>query len=351
MSSDSSLMESTKDKHSALVPDRHPQMDLFICDVADAVLKDLMRHMEHPFYSLSKKPEAKVRRYEHKGSWLEIVPSVKGQATIYDKDILIYCISQLVSKMKNGDKVSKKVRINSRELLMFTNRGTAGKDYKALCEALDRLDGTRIRTNIRRGDEEQFNAFGLIDSASVARKFGLDGRLLWCDVQLSDWVFSAIEGHEVLTLHRDYFRLRKPLERRVYELARKHCGSQPEWEIGVATLLKKSGSISPLKRFREMLRHIAQHDHLPDYHLNFDAERDMAVFRNRGTVRPQKSETGATGVSLDSDVYHKARQVAPGWDVYMLEKEWRDWMVEPPRDPNRAFIGFCKKWYDRRGSA
>lgn len=37
-----------------LLPERHPQHDLFICDVADAVLKDVMPQMEHPFYSLSK---------------------------------------------------------------------------------------------------------------------------------------------------------------------------------------------------------------------------------------------------------------------------------------------------------
>jgi hypothetical protein len=37
-----------------LLPDRHPQHDLFICDVADAVLKDMLAHMEHPFYALSK---------------------------------------------------------------------------------------------------------------------------------------------------------------------------------------------------------------------------------------------------------------------------------------------------------
>ena len=41
-------------------------------------------------------------------------------------------------------------------------------------------------------------------------------------VSLSDWMYNAVLGHEVLTLHRDYFRLRKPLERRVYEIARKH---------------------------------------------------------------------------------------------------------------------------------
>lgn len=75
-----------------LLPERRPQHDLFICDVADAVLKDLVQHMEHPFYSLSKKPETAIRRYEHNGNWIEITPSVKGLATIYDKDILIYCI-------------------------------------------------------------------------------------------------------------------------------------------------------------------------------------------------------------------------------------------------------------------
>ncbi len=72
---------------------RHPQGDLFICDVADAVLKDIIDQLEHPFYSLTKKPETAVHRYEHNGNWLEIVPSVKGMATIYDKDILIYAMA------------------------------------------------------------------------------------------------------------------------------------------------------------------------------------------------------------------------------------------------------------------
>jgi plasmid replication initiation protein len=163
--------------------------------------------MEHPFYSLSKKPETSIRRYEHNGNWLQIVPSVKGLATIYDKDILIYCISQLMEKLKRNEKVGPRVRISSHDLLVFTNRGTAGKDYKALCEAIDRLAGTRITTNIRTGEEEQTDSFGLIDAASIRRKHGLDGRLLWVEIKLSDWVFNAIEGQEVLTLHPDYFRL------------------------------------------------------------------------------------------------------------------------------------------------
>src|SRR3546814_3805258 len=110
------------DKHPSLVPERHPQHDLFICDVGDAVLKDVMPQLEHPFYSLSKKPETSVRRYEHNGHWLEVTPSIKCLATIYDKDILIYCISQIMAKLKLGEQVFQRVRISSRELLIFTNR-------------------------------------------------------------------------------------------------------------------------------------------------------------------------------------------------------------------------------------
>lgn len=331
-----------------LLPDRHPQHDLFICDVADAVLKDVMQHMEHPFYSLSKKPETTVKRYRNGPNWLEITPSVKGLATIYDKDILIYCISQIMAKLKQGEQVSPRVRINSHELLIFTNRGTSGREYRSLIDALDRLEGTRIRTNIVSGDEEQIDGFGLIDASSIRRKHGLDGRLLWCEVKLSDWVFNAIRNQEVLTLHRDYFRLRKPIERRVYEIARKHCGQQRSWRITLAKLLLKTGSQSPEKRFRQMIRQLVQHDHLPDYHVTFEESDDMVVFTNRGTMAPASISDNRVPL-LKSETYELARQAAPGWDVRYLEGEWRDWIVEPPRDPDAAFVGFCRKCFEKRG--
>ena len=85
------MPQSAQDFGSAidhLLPERHPQIDYSICDVAEAVLKDLVPSMEHPFYALSKKPDMSIRRYEHGPNWVEIIPSAKGQATIYDKDIL-----------------------------------------------------------------------------------------------------------------------------------------------------------------------------------------------------------------------------------------------------------------------
>ena len=336
-----------------LLPERHPDLELFVCDVADAVLKDLMQQMEHPFFSLTTKPDTTVRRYEHNGMSIEIVPSVKGLATIHDKDILIYCISQVMAAVKRGEPVPDRVRINAHDLLRFTNRGTGGREYRLLCEALDRLDGTRIRTNVRSGDEEQFDAFGLIDAAALRRKFGINGRLLYCDIKLSEWVLNAIRANEVLTLHRDYFRLRKPLERRIYEIARKHCGPQRLWRVGMETLRKKTGSQSSPKKFRELVRHIAMHDHLPDYAVAL--EGDNVVFTNR-TAAAQCEARIANAIEiapLSLEAYADGKSQAPGWDIYHLEREWRIWCAEEeiePRNPDRHFVKFCLSWFEKRGA-
>jgi len=336
-------------KTSALIDEKYPQGDLFICDVADAVLKDIMPQMEHPFYALSKKPDTSVRRYEHNGNWLEVVPSVKGLATIYDKDILIYCISQIMAKINAGEEVTKRVRINSSDLLRFTNRGVSGRDYMALKDALERVRGTTITTNIRTGDEEQIDTFGLIESSSLRRKFGLDGRLLWCDITLSDWVFNAIKANEVLTLHRDYFRLRKPLERRIYEVARKHCGQQSLWKISVGLLLKKSGSQSPIKQFRYLLKELVSNDHLPDYRVELDGESDAVTFFNRGSMPSNKPVQWAGNISPDT--MEKVSRLGLVEDKYMLEQEFRDWIAGKgitPKNADALFLGFAKKRSKRK---
>lgn len=342
------MVSETPKLQPVLIPEKYPQGDLFVCDVADAVLKDIMPQMEHPFYSLSKKPDTTIRRYEHNGNWLEITPSVKGLATIYDKDILIYCISQIIATAKEGGKLSRRIRINSFDLLKFTNRGTAGKDYAALSNALARLGGTRITTNIRAGDIEEETQFGLIDGASIRRKHGIDGRLLWCDVELSKWVFNAIEAREVLTLHRDYFRLRKPLERRLYEIARKHCGQQKQWKIGLSLLLKKTGTQGSEKEFRRKLKAIVTSDHLPDYSVIFNAETDNVTFTNRNTMplaRP-KSEVAEWNGEISTDAYARVAQLQLGEDKYILEGEFRSWVAHSgirPKNADALFLDFCKK--------
>ncbi|MEI5617198.1 replication initiator protein A, partial [Streptomyces brasiliscabiei] len=90
------------------------------------------------------------------------------------------------------------------------------------------LSGTRITTNIKADGEEITEGFGLINEWRIVRQTK-SGQMSEIKVTLSDWLLRMVEGRSVLTLHRDYFRLRKPLERRIYELARKHCGAQEKW--------------------------------------------------------------------------------------------------------------------------
>jgi len=342
------MVSDTSKDIAPLLPHRHSQHDLFICDVADAVLKDDMASMEHPFFSLSKKLETTVKRYENGGKWVEIVPSVKGLATIYDKDILIYCISQLIAKINNGEAPSPYVRIIAKDLLVFINRTTGGKDYKALRDALERLDGTRIRTNVRTGGKEEFKGFGLIESFELNYS-EKSGRILEIAVKLSDWVFRSIAEKEVLTLHKDYFRLRKPIERRVYEIARKHCGRQDTWRISLGILKLKCGSSAPIKGFRHDIKELAKWDHLPDYNVSLD-DGDFVIFHNRSAVKAPSPSIHDFPV-LDAETYHDAKTVAPGYDVYFLEQEWHNWWAESGKpslqDPDKAFIAFCKRRHER----
>lgn len=344
-------------ERSPLLPERHPQKDLFVCDIVDAVPKGDMSSMEHPVFSLATKPDMRPRRYEKGDNWIEVSPSRAGLATVHDRDILIYCISQCMAALNEGRKVSKTMRFKAYDLLVATNRQTSGRGYELLKDALRRLQGTQIETNLRQGGKEYFKVFGLIDSAEIVKETR-DGRMLDVEITLSDWVFDAIENNHVLTLNRQYFLLRKPLERRLYEIARKHCGTQPKWKIGLENLRDKCGSGSTLKEFRRLVGKIIEdderHDHMPDYALELDG--DMLIVRPKTEpsppAPPSQPRLSSPALLLSGDVYEAARKLAPGWDVRVIEQEWRNWCYQEkitPEKPEAHYLSFCRKWFEKRG--
>lgn len=329
-----------------LLPERHPTADFFVCDIFDALPKTDMGSMEHPMFSLSTRPDRRILNYEHNGVEITVTPSVRGLATIHDKDILIFCISQLMAAINAGRAVSRVLHLKAHDLLVATNRETSGDGYKRLREAFERLAGTRITTNMVTGGVETTTGFGLIESWEIVRHTRA-GRMVSVSVKLSDWLFRAVLAKSVLTLSRDYFRLRKPLERRIYELARKHCGRQPDWRVSVETLLKKSGSASPRRVFRKMLRDMIAADHLPDYHLEEESGDIIRVSRRDVVV-----EVGeGAALLLAPATLAEARALAPGQDVYALEADWRAFWAQsgrvPLRNPDKAFLG----WLRKRGPA
>lgn len=320
-----------------LAPDRHPTGDFFLCDIFGAAPKDDLASMEHPLFSLSTKPDQRVLRYEHNGAIIEVTPSVKGRATIHDKDILIYCISQLMAALNAGRELSRKLTLTAHDLLIATNRDTSGDAYARLRAAFERLAGTRITTNITTGGEEVTKGFGLIESWEILRK-SRGGRMVSVSVTLSEWLFRAVLSRSVLTLNREYFRLRKPLERRIYELARKHCGRQPLWRVAVPVLHHKSGSGAPVRVFRAALRKMIADDHLPDYSLTEEPGDILCVTRRRAP--------GAGAPHLSPETLEAARALVPGRDIHALEAQWRSWWEETGRPrlnaPDKAFLGWVQ---------
>jgi plasmid replication initiation protein len=274
---------------SRLLPDRHPVGDFFIADITDWVLKGDRHSMEHPMFSLSKKPDHKVRRYEHNGVHITIKPGSDGLATIWDKDVLLYCISKLVAALNEGRQdVSRAVRLTAYDLLVTTNRTTGGRSYEELRAAFERLRGTSIMTDITTNGIRQRRGFGLIDNWEIVDK-AASGRMLAVEIMLNQWLYNAIVAREVLTLNRDYFRLSGGLERRLYELGRKHCGQQPKWTVSLELLHKKSGSTGPVKRFREMVKKVAMRDGLPDYRVRYDGETDRVLFYTKDVKKLAES--------------------------------------------------------------
>ena len=271
----------TENPTAKLAPNRHPNRDFFVADILNWALKGDLHSMEHPMFSLSKNPDRRIRRYEHSAVSVTITPSVLGIATIWDKDILIYAISQLVEAINQGRPVSRTVRLKAYDLLVATNRHTGGENYERLAEAFRRLVGTRIETNIVTHGHRERRGFGLLEEWRIVEKSSTNNRMVAIELTLSEWLYRAVCAREVLTLSADYFRLDGGLERRLYELARKHCGRQPSWNIALELLHKKSGSAAAVWKFRESLKKIARKNVLPDYELQYEPEQDHVIFTRR----------------------------------------------------------------------
>ena len=368
------------------LPERHPVRDFFVLDVMDVVPRSDMASMAHPIFSLSTRPDKRILRYSHDDVIVEIHPSSKGVATIFDKDVLIYVISKLMHMKNSGQEIGPVVRLTTHDLLVSTNRNTGGIIYQRLEDALDRLAGTRIKTNVATGDEVSTQNFGLIEWYDYNRKgSGMAERLRFLELKLSDWMFRAVECSEVLPISRDYFRLRRPIDRRLYELARKHCGKQPTWRVSAPLLQKKIGSQQDDRHFMRHMRELATSNELPDYQvkLQYDTvifsrrEGLTASFQPSSPALPPPAPKPSLSAPLDSDVdaalasfsaaveAHKNRRVmisskaidevtatAPGWDKYMLERMYVAWAADkdPAHNEDARFLGWVKTFTKGKAS-
>ncbi|MEY8174663.1 replication initiator protein A [Burkholderia multivorans] len=295
-SSDAGEMPTPRRKRNVNQPQ---QLELVLADMVDVAPKDDLASMEIPLYSLSKNKDTEIRVYTRGNRTVRVIPSGEGAANVFDKDLILYVASQLVERINRNLPVSPTVQIETYDFIKATDRDASRGGYENILGMLRRLRGTTIETNIPTGGRRQANGFSLITNYSVlsgkssfSKKKGEKvERVLSFTVTLSEWIYNGLLELEVLTLDRRYFQLGKAIERKLYEVARKHCGTDKAmWEIGIDLLAEKIGFRRDRPNFRAELRSIIKADTLPEYRMALDRSRrpDMVVFYTRNAAALSK---------------------------------------------------------------
>lgn len=279
-----------------LIPE-DPQLRLFVTDIEAWPARGDRHSMEHAFFSLRKGVDTTDRRYEHNGAVVEIRPTSAGIPTIWDKDLILFIVANLKQQMNRGVKFDPgaRISIDSYNFLLSTSRGDGATQYARLAAAIDRLTGTSYKTSIPSGGKIKDNWWHWLEDVEVIRS--PKGRVISFTTRLPSWLMDAVSSGELLRYSRDYFRIPGAIERRMYELCRKHCGNQRQWRISIETFAKKIGaragnagaSPATIREFRRSIRETLSPGvlpdtwtkDLPDYTVQYLEASGMLVFTNR----------------------------------------------------------------------
>ena len=177
------------------------------------VLKGDMASMEVPVYALSKNKDVDIWNWVSSNGkkTIKVIPSAEyGRAAVFDKDVVIFAISCLVERYNNVIKPTKVIRFSAYSYFKTTGSGTSSREYKRLEASLKRLATTSIETNISAVKKTSTEIFHILENAKFLIE---DAKLIGVEITLSDWLFNAVDGMDVLTLDPAYFELKKPVER------------------------------------------------------------------------------------------------------------------------------------------
>lgn len=269
------------------------QVDLFLPQLTALPLRDQRETMERPFFSLSKRKRLKPIDYVSPDRKITVHVSANseyGLATIYDLDILIYCASVLIEHKRRGaNDIPQTLHVVPYDMLKTLKREVGGRAYDLLGNALDRLQSTTVKTNIRSGDAVE-TTFSWIDSHSQLKD--RSGNVRGMRITLAKWFYDGVlmDGG-VLAIDPAYFSLTGGRERWLYRVARKHAGGAGSdgFAISMPTLFEKSGAEGDYRRFKFEMTKIARENALPGYSLDIEQRADAEPL-----LRMTRRERGAS---------------------------------------------------------
>ena len=238
--------------------------------------------MAYPFFALAKTVWTKPLVYKTDSVSIEIGPGPKGIATIYDKEILLYIASLLVAKLDAGQAVSQDFYFTANDLFRVTGVNSSSRSYRRLSDALERLQGTQIKTDIEAGGEGEAGFFSWLEAARLHYTKNDNGerRLKAVRVRLCDWLFRAIlRDRHVLEYAPSYFQL-GTVERRLYEVARSSCVDGAV-SITLEKLRLQLGYQSSSRHFKAILKSVIESDTIPGFTFSIANQDGDAGLRSR----------------------------------------------------------------------
>lgn len=359
------------------------QIDLFLPYLADLDLRDQREMMERPFFSLAKSKRLKPIDYTAPDgkTWVHVSANPNyGMATIWDADILIYCASVLNDmKERRANEIPRVLRVMPYDILRSIGRPVSGRSYALLNAALDRLQSTTIKTNIR-AEHRREATFSWLDSWSqiVDEK---TKRSRGMSIALSSWFYEGVlMAGGVLSIDRAYFDITGGRERWLYRVARKHAGGAGEagFAIAMPTLFEKSGAEGQYRRFKFEIAAIVRENALPGYELAFtpaatSPEPLLHIVRRGATTAAAKAKAPATRPRPSAVTAERMKKAVPapeeargyltdetlnhlrthyrGWDFHALHAEFKAWLHgDAERSPDRyqsAFIGYVRRYHEK----
>ncbi|HKT54228.1 MAG TPA: replication initiator protein A, partial [Caulobacteraceae bacterium] len=192
------------------------QIDLFLPYLADLDLRDQREMMERPFFSLSKSKRLKPIDYTSPDgrTWVHVSANPNyGMATIWDADILIYCASVLNDmKERRANEIPRVLRVMPYDILRSIGRPVSGRSYALLGAALDRLQSTTIKTNIRAAHRREATFSWLASWSQIIDEKTERSRGI--SLALSNWFYEGVlMAGGVLSIDRTYFDITGGRER------------------------------------------------------------------------------------------------------------------------------------------
>ncbi|MFT5381298.1 MAG: hypothetical protein ACI81C_002757 [Alteromonas macleodii] len=231
---------------------------VFHCTRLTRALKSDLFSMEYPIFVLDGKVKNSPLKYEHNGISIEVTVKENdegiGRATIKDKEILMFCLTQMMNKNVFETEKMFMVSFTVYDFLKSVGRGVSGANYQQVFDGLKRLSHTYVLTNHLFNGRRNYNSFSLIDKYEVSETLGHST----ITITLGSWLTrqATDSTKKILTLRSNYLTLTRPFERRVYELCRKFCGSKKTFDIGVDNFRKRMTPNTPLREFTRLIKAI-----------------------------------------------------------------------------------------------